>query len=235
MKNTIILLVMNLGLIALMACANSTNSQSLNPENGNPQPTGNANGIITSSTKTSQSLLTTDYENALSIPMQLIIGSLKLEDTPQAMDASAAKKLLPLWQAVETLGSSDTTSSIEMEALYQQIEETMTPEQIAAISAMRLTRMDMAQVVEKLGFSFSASGRFGNLTPEPQATAEARRQSGQGFPGGGFPGGEPFGGGQGGGFNPQLPQTAIAQQGNAPQTNTIFLDAIIKLLKEKAQ
>jgi len=235
MKKYIFLITSIFGLINLVACGNLAGSQVSNQTNGNLQSTSNSNVFTAGGTQGSKSLLSTDYENALSVTMQLIIGSFKLEGTQNAIDAATAKNLLPLWQAVKALGSSDTTSAVEMEALYKQIEETMTPEQIEAISAMRLTREDMVQVTQQMGLSYSASGRFGNLTPEQQATAQAARQSGQGFPPGGIPGGEPFGGGQGGGFNPQQQSTAFARPTGAPIVNTVFVDAIIKFLQAKVQ
>jgi len=114
----------------------------------------------------------------------------------------------------------------------------MTPEQVAAISVMHITQEDMAQVAQEMGLSLGGGG-FGNFTPEQRATAQAARQSGQGFPGGGFPGGGFSGGGPGGGFNPQQSQTPIAGQEGTSRTiqgvNPLMLDAIIKFLQAKVQ
>ena len=51
----------------------------------------------------------------------LILGTLKLEDTDQAITADQASELLVLWKAMRVLSSSDTTSQAELDALFQQI------------------------------------------------------------------------------------------------------------------
>jgi hypothetical protein len=215
-------------LLGLSACSSSASARSSTQTAGG---NSNSEAALTSQNK---NLLSTDYDNALPVETQLIIGTFKLEDTQNAVDAATAKELLPLWQAVQTLGNSDTTSSIEMDALYKQIQETMTPDQIAAIAAMHLTRQDISQVTQAMGLSFPGGGNF---TPEQRATAQAARQRGQDSRGGGFPGGEFFGGGGpgGGGFNPQQRSTAVPGQSSNTRTNTVFLDAIIKLMQSKIQ
>lgn len=149
---------------------------------------------------TSQGLLNADYDNALPVELQLAFGMLKLDGTENAVNAETAAELLPLWKAVRSLSESDSVAAEEIQALFKQIQETMTPEQVQAIAAMQLTSEDMAQVAQELGLEFLGGGRFGDLTPEMQATIQAARESGQ-FPQGGFRGGQgvPGGGGPGGG------------------------------------
>jgi uncharacterized lipoprotein len=74
---------------------------------------------------------------------QLIIGTLKLEDTTQVVTAEQATELLPLWQTLQVLTDSDTAAEQEKEALIAQIQETMTAGQMQAIAAMNLGREDM--------------------------------------------------------------------------------------------
>lgn len=221
------------GLLLLFGLSACSGSASASPA------TQAANAGVSLSTET-QGLLPADYENALPVELQLIVGIFKLEGTPNAVDAATAQELLPLWQAVQSLGSSDSTSTIEMDALYKQIQETMKPGQIAAIEEMKLTRQDIASVSQEMGLNFQGGGNSGNFTPEQRATAQARRQSGEGFNGGGnFPGGEPFGGGGqggpgGGGFNQGQRPTPAPGQASQFSSNTVFLNAIIKLLQSKA-
>jgi hypothetical protein len=147
--------------------------------------------------------LSADYENALPVEMQLAVGSLALDGSENAIDAEEASELLPLWKAISSLSQSDSVAAEEIQAVFNQIEVTMTPEQVEAIAAMQLTREDMTQLAEEMGINFGGgAGRFGELTPEMQATIEAARESGE-FPQGGFPaGGGPGGGGlPGGGFS----------------------------------
>ncbi|MGB6422668.1 MAG: hypothetical protein WBF05_12590, partial [Anaerolineales bacterium] len=173
--------------------------------------------------------LNSDYENALSVPMQLVMGTFMLEDTELTVDSDQAAQLLPLWKAARSLGSSDTAAAEEVGAVYNQIQETMTPEQIAAIAAMQIGREDMFGVVQELGLSFGGGG--GDFTPEMQATAQAARASGQGFPGG-F-GGGPGGGAGGAGLSPEGQATAIAERGGTrgagSGVNPAYLEAVILL------
>lgn len=184
--------------------------------------------------------LNSDYENALSVPMQLVMGTFMLEDTELTVDSDQAAQLLPLWKAARSLGSSDTAAAEEVGAVYNQIQETMTPEQIAAIAAMQIGREDMFGVVQELGLSFGGGG--GDFTPEMQATAQAARASGQGFPGGfgGRPGGGggPGGGAGGAGLSPEGQETAIAERGGTrgagSGVNPAFIEAVITLLEGKS-
>ncbi len=132
----------------------------------------------------------------------------------------------------------------------------MTPEQIQAIQEMKLTREDISQVFQEMGMNFGAgTGRFANITPEQQATAQAARQNGQGlagggFPGGGFPspddipggaGGQGFRNGQGSNFNGQSGRSNGDNSSN-DQTNpnldttrfgSAFYDVVIQYLQQK--
>jgi len=136
---------------------------------------------------------------------KLAVGILLLEDTDLAVDAEEAAQLLPLWKAVRSLSSSDTAAQEEIQALYDQIQETMTAEQVGAIEAMEITAETMASLREDLGIETGGFGGQGagleNLTEEQRATQIARFQSSNpGFqpPAGGAgpgAGGPPDGGG----------------------------------------
>lgn len=191
-----------------------------------------------------------NYENALPELTQLMIGTLKLEETDNAVDAALAAELLPLWKAYRTLGQSDTASEIETDALFEQILETMSGEQLNAIAAMELTGQDMASVMQAQGLGGGAQGRFGDMSPEQIATMQAQRAAGGGQrgggggfpggggpPGGGFPGGG-MGGGMGGGQSPNPEQIATlrAQRGGTggfAMQGPLF-DALVKFLESKA-
>lgn len=199
--------------------------------------------------------LNADYENALSVEMQLALGSLALDGSENAIDAEEAGELLPLWKAISSLSQSDSAAAEEIQAVFNQIEETMTPEQIEAIAAMQLTREDMTELAEELGLNFGAGGRFGELTPEMQATMEAARESGEfpqsefpgggfagrgpgggGLPSGGFPGGGGFGGGQ---LTEEQQATAEARRASGDNANVtvspVILDAVIEYLETRGE
>ncbi|MBN1149530.1 MAG: hypothetical protein JXA78_19875 [Anaerolineales bacterium] len=183
-------------------------------------------------------------QRTMPLETQLALSAFKLEETDYAIDAKQAEKLLPLWKTARSLSQSETVAQEEVQAVFKQIENTLTPEQMAAIEDMELSFQDMGDIAEKYGIELGG-GRFGDLSPEMQATMQAARESGQGSPGGfggqGFPGGGP-GGGMGdasGGFSPEAAQTQMAA-GSGPRgatlgLNSALLDAIIEFLEAKLQ
>jgi hypothetical protein len=143
------------------------------------------------------------------VEMKLAVGTLKLEKTDQAVTPAQAKELLPLWKAVKSLSSSDTTTQEEVDGLYSQIKDTMTPEQVQAIEKMELTQDDFNALMKDLGIQFPQGGPGGpgegmqNLSESERATrvAQFRTQNQNGSQGGQQGGGSGFEPG-GGGFPP---------------------------------
>jgi hypothetical protein len=133
--------------------------------------------------------LNADYDSALPVETQLILGTLKLEGTPQAVDPAMAVELLPLYTLLQQLTTSGTAAQAEIDAVLEQVQATMTADQIHAIAEMKLTQTAMADYFGSAG-RFAASG-----TRTPGAS------SGGDFPGGGFvmEGGGPPAGFEGGG------------------------------------
>jgi len=190
---------------------------------------------------------------SMPLAMQLVLGTFKLDETDYPVEGAQAEELLTLWKAARSLSESDTTAAEEIEALVNQIRDSLTAEQLQAIEDMNLSFEDMGAIAEQLGLEFGA-GRFGDITPEMQATMEARRESGE-FPGGGPEGGPMFipgseggagggpgrgaGGGFGGEFNPEAMQTAIAERGELRGAglglNPALLNAIIDFLQAKVE
>ncbi len=176
--------------------------------------------------------------NGAPLPMgtKLLLGIFKLEGTPQAVTPEQANALLPLWKAVRSLSQSGTVAPQEIEALYAQIQEILTDEQIQTIEGMELSFVHLREIADELGLQFGNGGRAGTLDPELIQTAQAARQSGQMPPAGIFPGGGAPGGDEG--MNPQAMQTAMAnrgrQQGLGSGIPPALLDALIELLEAKA-
>ena len=116
-------------------------------------------------------VLDTSYADALDVRSQLMLGTMQLEGTGNAVTAEQAKALLPLWQALQ----GGVTAQDEVDAVLKQIEGTMTSEQVAAIAAMQLTQDDLQGWMQSQGLELGA----GQGSPgEP----------GQASPGGGQPG-----------------------------------------------
>lgn len=183
-----------------------------------------------------------NQDRTLPLATQIILGTFKLDGTTQAVTAEQAKELLPLWQVYQDLITSDTAAQEEVDGLVEQIQGTMTAEQLQAITDMNLTQRDIMTLMQEKGLDF-ASGQRNN------SSGSNSTGNGNNFPGGGF-GGPPdgfvppdggFQGGPGGGQNLNPEQIATAQAarqqaggGGGAFMPTALLDALIKLLQEKA-
>ena len=180
---------------------------------------------------------------SLPIQEQILIGTFKLEGTPQAVTAQQAAQLIPLWQVYKDLSSSDTAAQEEIDGLVQQIQDTMTSEQMQAIQNMNLTRQDIFTVMQDQGITQGRGQGNGNRS-------NSQNSNGGGFalpdggPPGGFGGGEGPGGFSGGGngsgggsFIPEQIATAQAARGQAGGVNRIptgLIDALVQFLQKKA-
>jgi hypothetical protein len=186
---------------------------------------------------------------ANSVEDQLAIGILKLEGTDKAVTVEQAKNMLPLWKAVRSLSTGDNTSADEITALYKQIRETMTAEQVQAIQAMNLSQADIQALVQQQGAPDSARPTAGQKSS--QTTNSSRSQSsgsGGGMPGGGMPGGPggmppeiggmPGGipGGAGSGQTSTRSTPSAGKPSGDFQTgiNVRLASAVIRLLNQKA-
>lgn len=176
----------------------------------------------------------------LSATAQLIIGTFKLEETENVVTAEQATELLPLWQTMQVLSESDTAADQETEALIAQIQKTMTPEQMQAITDMNLTRADMMSVMQEQGMAMGSGPATGQDSTSQDGNSSSN--SGQGFrPGGGmpppdergFPGGGPGGGGSG--LTPDQIATAQAsrQASSGSSVPPMLINALIEYLQEK--
>jgi len=105
-------------------------------------------------------VLDTSYPDALPANSQLVLGTLLLEETEHALTPQQAAALLPLWQAIQ---GGTLQGSAETNTVLKQIEGAMTPEQLAAIAAMRLTQDDWRTWAQSQGVSLG-------LSPEERAT-----------------------------------------------------------------
>ncbi len=205
-----------------------------------------------SSTTGTTSTTGAQSETRLSKVNVLLLGTLKLEGTDQAMTTDEAAKLLPLWQAYRSLSTSQTAAEVEVDALLNQIESTMTTEQVQMIKDMNLASSDMMELMQSMG------GEMGpQKTPDPRSTPGAGYNSGNlQFinPPDGSAGSPPSGGGEvigpggdlgsatglGGGPmtqgtpDPSMQATAQARfSTQASKVNTILLDVLINKLQSK--
>jgi hypothetical protein len=182
---------------------------------------------------------------------QLVLGTLKLEGTDNAVTPAQAAELLPLWQLIQ---SGSLQSDAETQAVLKQIESNMTEAQLAAIQAMGLTFEDVRTWMQEQGIEMPtpAAGQdggpgafqnlteeqraqmrqeFQNMTPEQRATrmAEMGVQRPEGTPGagGGFRPPEGTPGAGGGGGRPNFGAGGGAQ-------SRMLLSPLIDLLTKRA-
>jgi hypothetical protein len=213
------------GLVFLAGCAASA------------EPTGSAG------------VLSEGYEGALPVQTQLIVGTLQLEESETAVTREQAAVLIPLWKAVRSLSSSDTAAQAELEALMDQVQETMTAEQLQAIAAMQLTQEDLFGVMQELGI-----GPVGAEGGDQVFQFDGGQASGEGQASGGgppegfvFEGGPPEGfqgGGPGGGqlftqdLDPDQVATLEAQRGSGggigARAGQFLIEPLLEMLEAKA-
>ena len=128
--------------LALSACGGSADLTSNTEENNESSP------VESSSNDASQAEsspgIRADFQDALPISSQLGFGTLLLEDSEYAVDSSQAAELLPLWKAARSLSESETVAEAELQAVFNQIQDTMTSEQISTIADLQLTGEEMA-------------------------------------------------------------------------------------------
>ena len=188
--------------------------------------------------------LSEDYEGALPVQTQLIVGTLNLEEGEWAVSAEQAAQLIPLWKAVRSLSSSDTAAEAEFTGLLDQILETMTTEQLEAIAAMQLTQEAIFSTVQQLGI------QPGGEAAGDQVFQFSGGQASGGGPPAGFivEGGPPVGfqgGGPGGGsqfftqdLDPDQAATLEAQRGSGggfgPRAGQFLIEPLLEMLEAKA-
>ena len=181
----------------------------------------------------------TTFEMPLST--KLAIGTLKLDETEFAIASDQASDLLPLWQVLLTLTTSDASAQQEINAIVEQIQETLTSEQLQAIEEMSLNNESIFTTMQELGLIQQQVNASGTLQPR------GNFPGGGGFPGGGPPGGSPGGGGGQGGFGGEggqlsLEQIATAQARRAENSGengfrsrmlVPLIEAVVELLESK--
>jgi hypothetical protein len=193
-----------------------------------------------------------------SVDDKLAYGILKLESTDQAVTAEQAKALLPLWKAMKSLSSSATASQDEISAVYTQIKESMTAEQVQAITDLSLSPEDQQALMTQYNITAPSMGDMPAVSDDQRATRQAQFQAQGGSDTGGRGGGDMAGGDMGGGQPPdasggQMPAGGQDGSGSQPQMqgtpgarpaggtaggmrgmNTLWLDAVIQVLTERA-
>jgi hypothetical protein len=223
MKKVILVLTISALAVTIAACTKTT---------GQADPKGNS--------------------GPLSTEAELLVGTFKLENTDLAVTAGQAKQLLPLWQTLQALSTSNTAATEEISAVVDQIKSTMTTKQMDKITAMKLTQQDIMSIMGQAGVANGPSTTTTPMALGGLPSSGGNAQGAGGGPGGGQAGGPPSGGGNfpagGGGFQggtdpgiaggpggaSSTPQ-AIRTNGMSSQVPAPLLNALIQLLQKKVQ
>ena len=108
------------------------------------------------------STLDEDYTDASPVFMQLVVGTMLLEETPNGVTAEQAQDLLPLWQMFRAIRRGDAPPSLEeIEAITDQIMAAMTPEQLGTIKGMQITQDDVRAFTQENNIPQSGQGGSG--------------------------------------------------------------------------
>jgi len=136
MKISTFFIVLSLFVLTISACA----------------PTAPAASVAAPSTAAGVAIDIT-FPDAANLRSQLAYGTIKLDGSPNAITPGQAKSLLPLWQAMLTLSGNETTASVELTSLQDQITQALTPAQIQAIGAMKITNAELNTYYAQFGVS----------------------------------------------------------------------------------
>jgi hypothetical protein len=171
---------------------------------------------------------------AVEMPAQtkLILGTINLEGTDNAITAEQAAELLPMYYVLQDLNDSDTSAQEEIDGLVNQIQETLTAEQVKAIDAMTLSMRDVFALTQGNSGGSSSSGTSSTTTTGGGGAGGPPDMGG--MPGGG-PGGMPGGGAQSTGTTSTSRGTNAAPAAMDTSTPSALFDAVIELLQKKVQ
>ena len=172
--------------------------------------------------------------NTLSLEGQLLVGTFKLENTALAVTSSQATTLLPLWETLASLASSNTAASQEVDAVVSQIESSMSTQLVSSITAMQLTQSDLAATAIDTGTTSTAANTAKTGSSQQPAGGPSGGNPPSGLTGGGMPGGTDV-------QSISQAQTtgAVSQAAKTPsaaitsQVSAAMLKAVVELLQKK--
>ena len=150
--------------------------------------------------------LSADYaEDALSVEMQLVVGSLILDESDQPINAELASNLVPYWKMYLSLAESDTAAPEEMDAVISEIQGMMTQDQVGYIAGLQLTQDSMMTLLDD-------SGITEQLSLESMGTGDGTGERPEGMVPGSGAGGGAGAGADVEGMDPELIATMQAER-----------------------
>jgi PBP1b-binding outer membrane lipoprotein LpoB len=185
-----------------------------------PSQTALAPTATLESTVTSSPGLSTDYENAAPVSMQLMLGITQLENTDLAVTPAQAESFITVLNFLKDLSANSSATQKQFDSLIEQAQALLTAEQIAAIAEMQITQDSAMSLMQQLGSAMGNPPQGGGGQP-PQGNLP------QGTPPAGGPGGQPPSG------NPMGTPPANGMQPNMGFVPPPLLDALIQLMQSK--
>jgi hypothetical protein len=173
--------------------------------------------------------------SAVELPAQtkLVLGTINLEETANAITAEQAKELLPMFFVLQDLNDSDTAAQEEMDGLVDQIQETLTDDQVQAIDGMSLSMRDVFAITRGNSGDSSSSDNLPAFGTNGGGAGGPPDIGAGGFPGGGT-GGIPSGGIPSAGTTSRSSDTGAAPIMDTSTPSALF-DAVIELLQKKIE
>jgi len=177
---------------------------------------------------TSTSTSSTQSSNSSPTELQLAVGILKLESTSNRVTAAQAPELLMLWQVYAGLSQSDTAAQEEVNAVIEQVQETLTADQLQVITDMQISQQDVTAIMQGSTVTTSSLSSSTNVTVPSGSMPAGGPPEGGGAPlTGGMPG--DFGGV---GSTTSMTQAKNVQAGSAGVPSAL-VEAVIQVLRQK--
>jgi hypothetical protein len=188
-------------------------------------------------------------EGNLSVGMQLVVGTYKLESLNLGVTKDQAAGLIPLWTNLKTLmqeqtnqapqtgnGQSSTPEGQDQtQTIYDQIEALLTADQVNAITGLNLTQDDVTALAQANNITFSTQaapgGNGGGQPPSGGGGGQPPSGDAGGQPPSGGSGGQPPSGTGGGSGMQGTPQPG--QTGGGGKLPVELIDLLLKLLQSK--
>lgn len=250
------LIVTTILLLAFMsACSSTANATTASTEAATVAPVNTQASATTGS-------LSTDYTDAATVEQQLLLGSLKLEGSDNAITTDQASQLLTLWSSLQTFGpgmgnggpqqsgngdaqstqqapATESTSTVDTDSVLAQIQAILTTAQIQAIASMQVTNASIDTYISDNNLSMqpgNGGGSQGNGQNGSNTPSDNNGTQPQGTPpADNGSGQQPQGNPPSDSGNGQ-PDGTMTAPGNGQQpdrTTNVLLNAVIQLLQQK--
>jgi ABC-type Fe3+-hydroxamate transport system substrate-binding protein len=172
---------------------------------------------------------TSSSETTGKLPTQtkLILGTINLEGTDYAVTAEQAKDLLPMFYVLQELNDSKFTSQEEVDGLVDQVQQTLTDDQIKTINDMSLSIQDILAVTQ--------SGSVGSATSKASSTSGTGGAAGGPPEMGGMPGGAPSEITGSTGTTSASSTSPVSVMDSSAKIPSSLFDTAIELLKTKVE